>query len=472
MVMIPDKLFDLAFEFKSAKPWKMLHPAQFFAIILSDGKPRFCQVFGGSSGKPALWIHNSEQSVQAYLRMVHSKQVNFYSKVDYLVEQEAYILTFENKAAMAPSELETMQKYLKKRELKPSGSGFYPVFRVTTSRHRTWMYRDKAEADNTLACLQIIMKLLEHIKSGEEIDKYVLDLRLHTHDKHLSIPAVSFNGQELSHEVVDFTVGNKPKYYQPRWNDLQVARMKKAKKTGAIWVADQGPLPEALINEDAQMNEYGEAIKAPYFPEMMAVFDEASGELLFMETSTSDRDIYGNIAKCLMNTIIDMGCPMTVRVRNDATEAMFKGLCSKLHIKLDRRESIPELDDFRCDIHAQWMEGQGFTEEEINQELGKVFDDPDSVPSKRKRANNRTEMLASIADSLVEDQSAAEEFIKYASSKGIMDKVPDMVFDNLVDAVLLFDIDPALEKLVKAEFRRRYYEDDFDDDFDDGEDEY
>ena len=118
------------------------------------------------------------------------------------------------------------------------------------------------------------------------------------------------------------------------------------------------------------------------------------------------------------------------------------------------------------------MEGQGFTEEEINQELGKVFDDPDSVPSKRKRENNRTEMLASIADSLVEDQSAAEEFIKYASSKGIMDKVPDMVFDNLVDAVLLFDIDPALEKLVKAEFRRRYYEDDFDDDFDDGEDEY
>ena len=53
-----------------------------------------------------------------------------------------------------------------------------------------------------------------------------------------------------------------------------------------------------------------------------------------------------------------------------------------------------------------------------------------------------------------------------------MDKVTDMVFDNLVDAVLLFDIDPALEKLVKAEFRRRYYEDDFDDDFDDGEDEY
>ncbi|WP_027406476.1 hypothetical protein [Anaerovibrio sp. RM50] len=472
MGILPDKLFDLAFKLKSAKPWKMLHPAQFFAIVLPDGKPRFCQVFGGASGKPSLWIHNSEQSVQAYLRMVHAPQINFYNKVDYLVEQEAYILSFENKAAMAPSELEDMQSYLKRKELKPSGSGFYPVFRTTTSQYRTWMYRDKADVENTICCLQAVLKVLELIHSGEDMDSLILDVRLHTQDKRLSIPSICINGLKFTHDVVELAALNKRKHYQPKWNDLQIARMKKAKKTGAIWVADEGSLPEALINEDAQMNEYGEAVKAPYFPEMLALFDEASGEMLLMETSTSDRDLYGNITQCLMNTIMEMGRPMSIRVRNDATEALLKGLCSKLGIKLDRREAIPELDDFRCDIHSQWMLAQGFSEDEVEHELGRVYESSESMPHKNKGRDERQDMLESIADSLVEDKGAAEEFIKYVTSKGIMDSVPDMVFDNLVDAVMLFDIDPKLEKLVKEEFRRRYYEDEFYDDFDDGEDEY
>ncbi|ORT99903.1 hypothetical protein D081_1484 [Anaerovibrio sp. JC8] len=471
MTMIPDELFDLAFEFKSLKPWKKMHPAQFFSVILPDGRPRFCQIFGGGTGKPALWIHNSEESVQAYLRMVHAKKVNFYTKVAYLVEQEAYILTFENKAALAPSEIGEIQDYLTKKKLKPSGSGFYPVFRVTTAQHRAWMYRDKADVDDTLLCLQAVMKRINDILKASNTSKYILDLRHHVQDRELAIPALVYDGSTYATDVASVVTDSQPKHYQPKWNDLQVARMKKAKKTGAIWVADQGTLPEALINEDAKMNEFGEAIKAPYFPEMLAVFDEASGELLFMETSLSDKDLYGNITKSLMSVIMKQGRPMTIRVRNDATEALLSGLCSKLNITLDRRKSIPELDDFRCDVHAQWMESQGFSEEEIDHELGKVFETAESVSKRLKSDRERTDMLESIADSLVEDPAATEEFVRYVDGKGIMSLVPDVVFDNLVDAVMLFDIDPSLEKLVKEEFRRRYYEDGYDE-FDDGEDEY
>lgn len=471
--MIPDKLYDLAFAFKMAKPWKILHPAQFFAVIPSDGKPRFCQVFGGDTGKPSLWLHNTEQSFQAYVRMVHTPKITFYNKIDYLVDQEAYIINFDNKAALAPSELDEVQAYLKKRKLKPSGSGFYPVLRVTTAQHRTWMYRDEADVERTFECLDMVMQIID-LLLDQTVDRgeYLLDLRLHQKDKKLAVPAIRCKDGTLTWEVINVSLGNGPKNYQPRWNDLQVARMKKAKKTGAIWIADHGRLPEALINEGAQMNEYGEAVNAPFFPEMLAVFDEASGELLFMETSSSDKDLYGSITKNLMSTIIELGRPMTIRVRNSSTEALLKGLCTKLGIKLDRREVISELDDFRCDIHAQWMEAQGYTEEEIDRELGIVFDGPEFKNGRRKMGQAHMELLDSIAESILEGPESATDFIKLVVNKGLLMTLPNIIFDNVVDAILLFDISPKLEKQVKEEFRRRYYEDEFYDDFDDGEDEY
>ena len=64
--MYPDRLYDLALNYRKTKLWKALYDSEFFAVSLSNGQIGYCCVMGFLGEHIALALYIGARSLDRY----------------------------------------------------------------------------------------------------------------------------------------------------------------------------------------------------------------------------------------------------------------------------------------------------------------------------------------------------------------------------------------------------------------------
>ena len=64
--MATEKMYDLAFQYKAAKLWKLLYDDEVFAVKLPDGETGYCSVMGMIGQHLALGLYVGDEGYQSY----------------------------------------------------------------------------------------------------------------------------------------------------------------------------------------------------------------------------------------------------------------------------------------------------------------------------------------------------------------------------------------------------------------------
>jgi len=116
--MIPESLYDIAFQFKKAKLWNKLYDSQLFAVAHSDGMIGYCCAMGMMGEHLALAVYPGAAGMDSYRMMGKDRDdMSELETMETALSQNCVMLSFENKEELRPRELAEVRAYCAARGL-------------------------------------------------------------------------------------------------------------------------------------------------------------------------------------------------------------------------------------------------------------------------------------------------------------------------------------------------------------------
>lgn len=454
--------FEQAFRMKAEKTWKHVKEGSIFAVELSNGEIRYCLYMSHpETGAITFSILAENKGFQAVNRFYSRINMGytFEDYIEYVHNQDNYVISFTSKSRLMTSESVFLTDYMKSHGISSRGKNAYPRIIQTRPQHIPWPVRKDEDfriVGECLSAAMVVDKLLTCKEYDKESIPTLFDITDGAEDE---IPVIKSGSDffELKNRLVPKMAARK--FPSPKWNDLEIARMKHGKRTGGVWLSELFSLPEDIVDEDAEFNEYDEPVEAPFVPYFMGFIEESNGMLLGMKESESSKKPFDSLKLMMIEQIQKNGRPRKIVVRNGATEAFLKGICHKLGIQLERVEEHEVLGYYRKDVQIHCMRHKGFDDDYIAEFIGEPLEDEmdDDIPDDEYiEGENGFSQTDDILDTLSAEE--ANLVIQHCVEAGILQDLPEEHFQKLVKAILMHDIQPKLEKKVKAEYRRRQKE--------------
>lgn len=125
--MTPDRLFELAFQYKKTKLWKKLWDSQIFAVRFSDGGIGYCSVMGMNGELNAIAVYPGQEGLDS-LRLIYEDvpALDELAHMERLHCQDCMMLSFMNKSELNPRDIEELEAYCKKSGISPRGKNAFP----------------------------------------------------------------------------------------------------------------------------------------------------------------------------------------------------------------------------------------------------------------------------------------------------------------------------------------------------------
>lgn len=110
--MISDKLYQLAFEYKKTKLWKILWDTQVFAVKLSDGNMGYISIMGMAGEHCALALYIGADGLDSFRTIAKANQFMM-APMEFqesLLQQNCLQCVFEGKDVLSEEEREEAKK--------------------------------------------------------------------------------------------------------------------------------------------------------------------------------------------------------------------------------------------------------------------------------------------------------------------------------------------------------------------------
>jgi hypothetical protein len=108
----------------------------------------------------------------------------------------------------------------------------------------------------------------------------------------------------------------------------------------------------------------------PVFPVQLFVVDAISGYVMAVPTEGLPDDNFQSVLENWLSMLLDEKlCPKSVSVKDERTRLLLQSACDKLHIPVQKKDSLPELEEFEENFLLSLHEA------EENGELDDEWDD-------------------------------------------------------------------------------------------------
>lgn len=329
--MASEKMYDLAFQYKATKLWKILYDDELFAVRLPDGEIGYCCVMGMLGDHIALSLYVGENGYLSYRELLEiaADPSDYIAAGELLACQDCLQCSFENKDMLSDEELEEVRRYAKAHEKPLRGKNAFPQFTKYRPGRYPWHY--DSETDEMRICEAFSAAIaLERLLQGHTKQ----ELQLHSLRKGFKeIPLLSRDGDRWI--VNDITLPDVARKYPAPVikNEILTARLKRMKKGGA-WECGTMRLSTPVQEEDN---------KAPYFPMVLVSVDRQEGHVFPPVISNGEdaAEIANKFAAELLTTI----CPRSIYAGDDRCFAILQDLCKKTGIRLTREDHLDALDE-------------------------------------------------------------------------------------------------------------------------------
>lgn len=351
-----EKMYELAFQYKSTKLWEKVSDDELFAVQLEDGEIGYCTVMGMLGDHFALGLYVGESGYQSYrflLDQPHGAD-NELEMGEFLTSQDCLQCSFENKDMLSDDELAEVRAYAKAHDKPLRGRSAFPQFVKYQQGRCPWHFDSPLDEQRICTALSAAVALKKLLRGHQN---YELGLEP-VHEGVVKIPMLV---QQEARWIIRFTALPDAKMRHPsvEWDDeMTSARIRRFKKRGTLQCGVMR-LPSP-VQDEAKPDE------APYFPLVLVCLNPASGILLkpILSKTGDGREIVDGFAKMLLSA---KTAPERVALRDEQTAAILSDCCEKAGIGAAIQEELDELED----AMLQMMRHTG-TDEDAEDELAEI----------------------------------------------------------------------------------------------------
>ncbi len=338
-MMISDRLLGLAFEYKKQKLWKILQESDVFGIRMEDGTAGYISILGQMGAHNALVLYIGDAGYDCLQRLTSADFNNMEESEfrELAMRNDCIHCAMESKDMLYEDELERTRAYAREHGIRIAGKNAYPHFLRYSPDCIPWKVSDEKDQEYIGQALEAALALSHvlHDDTKENVEDTGRFFEMIRNDE---LPCFEKQGDSwmLAPEPME-----KPAEYQPDYpspviaNELLIARLKKRKRGGKI-MADVMRFVEAVQENDA----------APYYPYFIVALNPMTDSLLPIKETRHLVQGAQILLEDFAQALIDSNmCPKEIQVMNDRSEAFFRNFCTRMKIRLMRKDSIPMLED-------------------------------------------------------------------------------------------------------------------------------
>ena len=348
--LYPEELYELAFAFRSAKPWDRLYEDELFAVPLPSGETGYCSVMGRAGEHLALAVYPGEQGLRSFQRMQEAESAidrfelpNPLKMQEHMFSQLCIQCSLENKDMLQPEELSSARDHAARHGIKFRGSNSFPQF--IKYRPAAYPTRVTSEEDIQILCeaLRAVLAMNEKLRNAEWVVSE--KERLGFSDglaAARSLPVLT-PGQDGCTWSTGVLPDIMPQTYpQPVLRDeLLLTRLKKAKKRNTTWVCDVAMCPQPVQEEEDS---------APVFPHILIAADKKTGTVLPPAMVRSYEQEADTLLHKLGEQMLEFCVPRRIIVTDDRTHTFLEALTDSLGIELVRADADELLEDLESEF--------------------------------------------------------------------------------------------------------------------------
>lgn len=318
-----ERLYDLAFEFKSTKMWKKLWEANMFAVRFSDGETGYCCISGMMGEGPALTVHIGKTGLCCLQLTQKMPKHVFEWEQDELETMVCGVrCAFLSKDDLLDRNREDVLSYTKAKGMKMRGANAYPHFESLRPGCIPW-YADEKQLMYIEEALSAALELHHRgliPEKGMPWEREIPLLKKKCSEYVLeSILLPSFKGYPVP---------------SPKEKDeLLAARCRKQKGAGQWNCAlMQHPIPLA----DESTAPGLEPTNAPMFPHVLLVVDHTNGKLINVLMVHDLMCDAGMLIHELLQEMENRGVPRKIVAADARTLKLLETVCGQVGIKLEQ----------------------------------------------------------------------------------------------------------------------------------------
>ena len=332
-----DALLDAAFRYKKTKLWKRLSEKQVFAVRLSDGETGYVSILGDLGEHCAVCMYRKD-GFESYRRMAFGYRMgdlsDFFELAEFQNRQDCIQLILDSKDYLRDEEIETVQKYCTKNDIRLRGANAYPhVWRFRPGR-MPWQPSSAGELECLKDAVEAAVFLAGQLDSRKKAGQSIREIEPWTKEVPL-LKRVNGSFEFSGTAALPEPEGDKPWPVPEVLNEVSLARLKKHKKKGTL-ECRLIQFPEPVLDDDPE--------DAPYFPTGLFA-EDAEKEFLFAPKLVRNwEENPGEIVNFLIDQLRETKFrPAVIRVRDERTKALIAPLAESIGAKIEETEELPAL---------------------------------------------------------------------------------------------------------------------------------
>lgn len=380
--MFPDRLFELALQYKKTRLWKKLWDSQLFAVRFSDGEIGYCCVMGMNGEFNAIAVYPGQSGLDS-LRTLHedASGMDDLSQMEQMCSQDCLMLSFVNKSDLNRRDMEALDAFACKHGITLRGRNASPQFERFRPGYERWYLEDETDQRRMIealeAALEVADRLSREMKTAEmlgitEDAPYDRDIVLLIREpegfRWDRVPLPPMAPADWPPVTVD--------------DDLSRVRLEKAVRKGEWAVKLARHVEPAVPNLDSEEAiDYDDLTEPPIFPWFAMIVDVRSGDAIGLALSPCVEDYRPMLSKLLVDTVVKFGMPKKIIVLDDRTRMALEVFCGQYEIGLVQKKRCKPLQEALDAMMASFMETEDFDElddDEIDEMLD-MLADPQAV---------------------------------------------------------------------------------------------
>ena len=326
--MATDQMYELAFQFKKAKPWKQIPEADHFAVVLPDGKTGYCVLTGSQGEHLSLSVYVGEEAYQTILPLLYDQEpLTRLQEFELFIQQDCLQCSLESKDNVPPEIADEVRDYARRHGFRLGGANTFPSFLRFAPACMPVPFEGGPEEDYILTALHAALALQSGYRSGDAVS--LPDDRMYLLERQTQADPglISFSAELIPRP--QWTAD----YPQPVFrNDIGLARLKKCRRIDGLQ-CDAIHLPAPITDR-----------YPPYYAAMLLCVNEADGTILPVRMPEQADSTPDDLVNSLLETLLNANCyPRKILVMNRKTKALLSSFCEKAKIRLVMEEMLEEL---------------------------------------------------------------------------------------------------------------------------------
>ena len=330
----PDRLFEIAFQYKKAKLWTKLWSNEIIAIQFSDGKTGYLCVMGRDGQHCALGVYIGDEGLSSYRELCFDEsRDNPYEEQERILRQNCLQLVLDNKEFLQDSEIDAAADYARRNGIKLSGKNAYPHFEKFTPNHYPWHPEGDTDEGYIYEAAKAAIFLAEQLKGKKPSDFGIESFTGMT--RQLPCLVVSRKKVSFGEPIMVFEPALRLYPSPTPSNVVLMSKVKKLKQKNTV-LCRLVRIPEPVMAEDQS---------APYYPLIIMSVDEKTGKAYPPEILHCYDENPEEAANMYLANIEEMFfLPKKIKVSDERTYAFLSFMAKELSVDISMEKELPKLD--------------------------------------------------------------------------------------------------------------------------------